>query len=274
MSFFDWLFNGNKRKNDLIPLEQWKDVLFKQVVFYRSLSEDDQLVFIQKADRFLATTRITGIKTEVREQDKILLAAGAIIPIFSFPNWEYHNLDEVLLFPEHFDFNYQIGSKDMAVFGMVGYGYLNGKMALSKKALHHGFKNEGDKRNTVIHEFIHLIDKADGEIDGVFSELQDPELIVPWLNLMDEKIQEIREGKSDIRTYGGSSRVEFLSVIGEYFFERPKLLEKKHPVLYEYLEMMFARDMAEMDFVKKKKKVEHYDPCPCGSGNKFRECCG
>jgi MtfA peptidase len=274
MSFFQWLIGGYKRKNDPISRDLWELTLRKNVSFYRSLDPESQLIFLNKAAHFLSTTRITGIKTEVSLEDKILIAAGAVIPIFAFPDWEYFNLDEVLLFPQHFNYDYQVGSTDMAVLGAVGYGYLEGKMVLSKKALHLGFDNTKDKRNTVIHEFIHLIDKADGEIDGVFSELPDQSLVIPWLNLMDEKIREIREGKSDIRPYGARSRIEFLAVSSEYFFERPGLLKKKHPILYSYLEQLFAQKMAEMDFVKKQKRPKHFEPCPCGSRQKFRECCG
>jgi len=49
---------------------------------------------------------------------------------------------------------------------MVGNGPLHGKMALSKPHLHLGFKNSRDKHNVGIHEFVHLIDMADGNCDG------------------------------------------------------------------------------------------------------------
>lgn len=50
---------------------------------------------------------------------------------------------------------------------MVGTGYLDGIIILSKQALRHGLKNESDKKNTAIHEFLHLIDKTGGTIDGI-----------------------------------------------------------------------------------------------------------
>ncbi|WP_262503045.1 zinc-dependent peptidase [Polaribacter glomeratus] len=34
--------------------------------------------------------------------------------------------------------------------------------------------------------------------------------------------------------------MEFLAVAGEYFFERPKLIKKKHPELYRMLETCFC----------------------------------
>ena len=112
-------------------------------------------------------------------------------------------------------------------------------MILSKPALHLGFDNSSDKKNTAIHEFIHLIDKADGAIDGVPALLLERPYVIPWLDLMNQKVEEIYERKSDINPYGGTNRQEFFAVVSEYFFERPRLLKKKHPELYKMLEEVF-----------------------------------
>ncbi|MDX2362668.1 MAG: zinc-dependent peptidase [Crocinitomicaceae bacterium] len=253
--------------------EEWRAILNKKIGYYRSLESSEQIRFEAAILRFLNTTKITGIKTNVTDEDYVLIGASAVIPIFAFPDWEYHNLDEVLLYPEHFDRNHTIGSKQMAILGMVGYGYMEGKMTLSKKSLHHGFTNDTDKQNTAIHEFIHLIDKMDGKVDGIMVYLKEKSYVLPWINLIDEKIKEIEESDIDIRKYGATSRQEFLAVISEYFFERPKLLRKNHPVLYEYLELMFNQPLADRKLVKKAKPTQHFEPCPCGSGKKFRECC-
>lgn len=254
-------------------LQSWKDLLNKQLPFYRSLSPEEKADFEKRVLRFLNTTKITGIKTTVEDNDRVLIGASAIVPIWAFPAWEYHNLNEVLLYPKHFDENHNIGSKSRAILGMVGYGYMEGKMLLSKYSLWHGFKNQTDKQNTAIHEFVHLLDKADGSIDGVLGTIHELDMTLPWITLMEEKIKEIRENKSDIRAYGGTNHEEFLAVTSEYFFERPKLLAKKHPVLYEYMEMMFGQKLADKKLVAKAKVTQHWDPCPCESGKKFRNCC-
>lgn len=267
-------FKRKSRQKTIAPFpEEWSSELESQVSFYRNLSNDQRTTFEERMMLFLSTTRITGIKTKVEQQDRLLLAASAIIPIFAFPNWYYHNLNEVLLYPEHFDDDFTIGSHSKAILGMVGYGYMDGKMIISKKSLRHGFSNETDKSNTAIHEFIHLIDKADGYIDGVLPTLKANQNVVPWIHLMNEKIEEIRSGKSDIRAYGATNEAEFLSVAGEYFFERPKLLEQKHPVLYEYMEIIFGQQLTDRSLRKKAKVTQHWDPCPCDSGKKFRKCC-
>jgi Mlc titration factor MtfA (ptsG expression regulator) len=253
----------------------WKEFLLKHVSFYRSLEDSERERFEKSVLRFIQTTKITGIKTEVGDEERLLIGASAVIPIFSFPNWEYHNLEEVLLYPAHFDFNHNIGQRvtDSAILGLIGYGYMEGKMILSKKALHLGFSNETDKQNTAIHEFVHLIDKMDGAVDGIMVYLKDKSYLLPWLNLIDDKIEEILEGNTDIRPYGATNRAEFLAVASEYFFERPKMLKRNHPELYKYLEMMFNQPLADKKLVERAKPTRHFDPCPCGSGLKYRECC-
>jgi MtfA peptidase len=53
---------------------------------------------------------------------------------------------------------------------------------------------------------------------------------------------QIAKGKSDIDNYAFTNKAEFFAVVSEYFFERPELLEEKHPELYKMLAEMFEID--------------------------------
>ena len=87
-------------------------------------------------------------------------------------------------------------------------------------------------------------------------------------------MDKIIEGKSDINPYGTTNEAEFFSVVSEYFFQRPKLLEKNHPELYELLAKVFNQDMAAKTLIKRKSEIGRNDPCFCGSGEKYKNCCG
>lgn len=252
----------------------WRIILTSHVAFYNALSEEEKSWFEFKIQEFLLNCRITGIETNVDTTDELLVASSAVIPIFEFRNWKYSNISEVLLYPSMFNEKFETEGSDRHILGMVGSGYMEGKMILSKPALIHGFKNESDKKNTAIHEFVHLIDKTDGIIDGVPSLLLEKQYTIPWIDLINKKIDEIFENKSDINPYGGTNRGEFFSVVSEYFFERPKLLAKKHPELYALLEQIFNQDMASKSLNKKKMRIGRNSPCPCNSGKKFKKCCG
>jgi Mlc titration factor MtfA (ptsG expression regulator) len=262
-----------KKPVDPFP-DEWQKILNLHVPLYTSLNVEEKVRFEYKIQEFLANCRIVGIKTDINDTDRLLIASSAIIPILSFPDWQY-NLSEVLVYPGAFDEKFDL-SENPNILGMVGSGYMEGKMILSKPAVYEGFKNETDKRNTAIHEFIHLIDKADGKIDGIPKVLMEKQYILPWLDLIHTKIDEIYQDKSDINPYGATNKAEFLAVLGEYFFERPKLLSQKHPELYKLLEEMFNQKMTKriQKINKSYKTTGRNDPCPCGSGLKFKKCCG
>jgi len=252
----------------------WRVILQERVVFYANLEKEEKLKFEYQVQAFLLNHKITGIKTTIETVDKLLVAASAVIPIFGFDEWQYLHLDEVLLYPGRFNTEFETTGPDRNILGMVGTGFMEGTMILSKPALHLGFNNESDKKNTAIHEFVHLMDKQDGAIDGVPDAILNRQYTLPWLDLMNLKIDGIYQNKTDINPYGGTNRAEFFSVTSEYFFERPKLLKQKHPQLYDLLQEVFNQDMAARDMKKRKLEIGRNSPCPCDSGRKFKKCCG
>jgi Mlc titration factor MtfA (ptsG expression regulator) len=264
----DWI----KPQSAIAPA--WKKILLEKVVFYNALSSEEQKHFEYRIQEFLLNHKVTGVKVDINTTDKVLVAASAIIPVFGIEHWRYHHLDEVLLYPQRFNHDFETSGDDRSILGMVGTGFMEGTMILSKPALHLGFSNESDKKNTAIHEFIHLIDKQDGEIDGVPDVLLTKQYTLPWLDLINQKIDLIYENKTDINPYGRTNRAEFFAVTSEYFFERPKLMEHKHPDLYRLLEEIYKHDMAERNMKKRRLEIGRNSPCPCDSGKKFKKCCG
>jgi len=230
-----------KKKAPLLQpaLTTEREILQKQVLFYQNLSAEEKVRFEDKLQKFLQRVRITGIHTTVADTDKIFVAAAAIIPIFAFKDWEYRNINEVLIYPGSFNEDYQLHGKDRDVSGMIGNGPLQNVMILSQDDLRNGFLNHADTANTAIHEFVHLVDKSDGDVDGVPASLLNHTYVIPWLRRIHEEMQEIRKGNSDINSYGATNDAEFLAVASEYFFEQPGLLKQKHPALYALLEKVF-----------------------------------
>jgi MtfA peptidase len=266
------------RKKPKAPTEfpaAWRKILDEHVLFYHNLPPGEKFRFEQDVIRFFSQVKISGVHTEIDITDKLLVAASATIPVFGFPEWDYTFLDEVLLYPAAFDRNYTINSREETITGMVGSGVMEGKMILSKPALHRGFTNSTDKQNVGVHEFIHLLDKEDGTVDGIPATLMNKQFSLPWLELIREKTAQIGEGDSDINPYGATHEREFLAVAGEYFFERPQLLRENHPELYALLCKAFNQDTATVLKVTERNRVEieRNDPCPCGSGMKFKKCC-
>ena len=220
----------------------WDELLAKHVQFYMELSPVEQKRFQKRMMVFLSEVNLDSVGFELEDLDKILIAASAVIPVFNFPEWHYTNLRTVLVYPEDFneDLSFADTDEKRHISGIVGNGRFEKQMILSRKALHYGFNLSSHKSNTGIHEFVHLIDKSDGITDGVPEQLIAKPYIIPWLKQIHQEMEAINDNKSDIRNYGGTNEAEFLAVASEYFFEQPKLMEKKHPELYEMLKKCFG----------------------------------
>ena len=218
----------------------FNDLLSKHVSFYRALDDEAKLRFADKIKEFLGYIRITGVDTQVDDLDRLLVASSAVIPIFGFPEWRYYNLRDVWLYADTFNAdNYSTKGKGRDVLGMVGEGPMQMLMVLSKPALRQGFEDQTGKENAGIHEFVHLLDKEDGAVDGLPEALLKRQYTLPWLQLMADNIAAIKAGQSDINIYGSKNKAEFFAVAAEYFFEQPKMLKEGHPELYELLTRIF-----------------------------------
>ena len=233
------LFYKRPRRKFVLPVG-YKNLLSGHVGFYRSLNDDEKIKFEEKLREFLGYVRISGVDTTAEDIDRLLVAASAIIPVFGFKDWKYNNLREVLLYPESFDKEeFLLRSNERNTLGMVGNGPMQRVMILSKPALHEGFTNEMGKENTGIHEFVHLLDKEDGDVDGLPETLLNRKYTTTWLDVVTENINAIHEGNSDINPYGATNKAEFFAVAAEYFFKRPDLFKKRHEALYNMMVQIF-----------------------------------
>ena len=267
---FRTLFTSKKQDSATVWQTSWSDFLLENVSFYRGLEEHERSVFHQRIWLFLETTAIEAGQFPVTDEDRLLVAASAIIPVWSFPKWHYFNLKGVYLLPAAFNAEFECGKADSVITGMVGTGPMAGKMALCKSALYQGFKNDKDKHNVGIHEFVHLIDMADGECDGYPERLKAFSFSIPWFELVGHKIRDIENRKSNIRDYGATNRAEFFAVASEYFFERPKMLKSRHPILFQSLSDLYQQEARE---IAGDIRIRKKGPCPCGSGKRYKRCC-
>ncbi len=254
----------------------WEGILRSKVSYFNALDAEQQERFRLLTKVFLDETRITGIRTDVDETTRVLVAASAIIPVFAFDDWEYSGLGEVLIYPSSFNDDY---STDEAVprdtLGMVGTGHLSGVMILSKPSLHTGFDIATDMHNVGIHEFAHLIDGADGAIDGLPPGVP-VEVARSWIEWVGKELGEPADHRSHVRPYAYTNEAEYFAVLVEYFFEAPEKLKQKNPDLYKMLSTMFRQDTATIfpNFVNHRaKRFGRNSPCPCDSGMKFKKCC-
>lgn len=240
ISFF--IFYKKPKRKISIPANSGK-ILNEHVSYYNKLNEKNKSRFEEKIKEFLSYVRIDGVDTTVEDLDRLLVAASAVIPIFGFEKWEYYNLRNVLLYPTSFNKDEFLASGyEKNTMGMIGNGPMQRVMILSKPALRNGFMNKDSTGNTGIHEFVHLLDKEDGEVDGLPEALLNRKHNSKWIELINSNIEMISQQNSDINSYGASNKAEFFAVVSEYFFNQPELFKEKHEELYGLMCLIFNQD--------------------------------
>jgi MtfA peptidase len=222
--------------------EKWKKILEDRVMFYRKLSSDEKERFYRSVCDFIRNVRISAVKgVAIDNTDRLLVASSAVIPVFSFPGWEYVNIGEVLIYDGMVQTRQKEEENKKNILGQVRPFQSKHLVLFSKQSLQNGFGSSGDRSNVGFHEFAHIIDQADGDIDGLPKAFMPADLIKPWSELMYKELACIRRGKSDINPYGLTNEAEFFAVVCEYFFENPGKFEQEHPELYALLARTFRK---------------------------------
>jgi Mlc titration factor MtfA (ptsG expression regulator) len=231
-----------RRRAIALPFPKvWRELLEARYDHYDRLPPELRPRFEDDLRIFLSEARITGIEVEATEELKVLVAASAVTLSLGWPDYEWDQLSEVLLYPQDFDRDYTFEKDDRA-----GETHPWGTVILSVPALRESFQDPDDAYHVGIHEFAHLLDVDQTHFDGIpvgLSAGRSRE----WRAVMEKEMERLRRGKSALDPYGGDDPVEFLAVAVEAFFEIPLLLRKRHREVYAILSEYFGQDPAAWD---------------------------
>jgi Mlc titration factor MtfA (ptsG expression regulator) len=200
----------------------------------RARFEDDLRIF-------LVEKRITGVDTEATDERKLLVAASAVTLSLGWPDYEWDQVTEVLLYPQDFDRDYTFDKSELA-----GQAHPWGTVILSVPALLESFEDPDDAYHVGLHEFAHLLDVDQSQFDGIPVGL-DAARRREWVDVREKEMERLRKGRSVIDPYGAEDPVEFLAVAVEAFFEAPLALRKRHREVYAILSDYFRQDPAAWD---------------------------
>ncbi len=217
------------------------EILNKWVSFYDELSPEDKELYEADIQVFLDEHHIVGVDdVTVTREVELLVAASAIRLIFRRPQWEYRDFGDILIYPGSFStdgtYSTNIRNGERAAAGMV---HSIGSVILSLPHLYRSFEHKHDGFNVGYHEFAHVLDGF--RPNGIPDELS-MGATGRWCEIMRKEFEKVHKGKSVLRQYAGTNEAEFFAVAVEVFFEKPELLEKKAPEVYEQLVEFFRQD--------------------------------
>lgn len=223
----------------------WRELLAERYDHYARLPGELRPRFEADLRFFVVEKRVTGVGVETTDELRLLVAASAVTLSLGWPDYEWDQLTEVLLYPQDFDRDY--GFEDQTDDAeLAGEAHPWGTVILSVPALLQSFEDPDDTYHVGIHEFAHLLDVDQTHFDGIPPGL-DTQREREWVSLMQREMSRLRRRKSVLDPYGADDPVEFLAVSIEAFFEAPVALRKRHRELYSILSEYFRQDPAAWD---------------------------
>jgi Mlc titration factor MtfA (ptsG expression regulator) len=221
--------------------EPWRIVLREWCDHYNRLPDDLRARFENDVRILLSEKPITGVGVEVIDELRLLVAASAATLSLGWPDYDWEQLNEVLLYPDDFDRDYEFGEDDLS-----GEAHPWGTVILSVPALCQSYRDPDDAYHVGFHEFAHLLDLEQTHFDGIPLGLDDA-AARRWVEIREREIPKMLRGDSLLDEYGARDPVEFLGVAVEAFFETALVLRRDHGELYELLAAYFRQDPAAWD---------------------------
>lgn len=234
---------------------RWRQFLLESYDHYERMDAAWRLRFEDDVRIFAAEKRITGIEVEVTDELRLLVAASAVTLSIGWPEYEWDQLTEVLLYPDDFDRDYAFGGDELS-----GQTHPEGTVILSAPSLEESFEYPDDAFHVGIHEFAHLLDLDQSHFGGIPAGLVGASAR-EWTLVAEREMERLRnEGEPGKRRrrrrpdshsafdpYGEEDPVEFLAVAVEAFFEIPQRVRRQHADVYRLLSSYFGQDPAAWD---------------------------
>lgn len=233
-----------QRRRALLALParaDWRAFLLEHFDHYARLPAALRARFDDDLRLFLSEARITGVQAELDESLRLLVAASAVTLSLGWPDYEWDQLAEVLVYPQDFDRDYSFEDDELA-----GQTHPWGTVILSAPALRASFEDPDDGYHVGLHEFAHLLDVDGTRFDGLPPGLDDGQTRA-WVSVVARELERLRKGRSVLDPYGAEDEVEFMAVAVETFFEAPLALRQRHAELYGLLSGYFRQDPAAWD---------------------------
>jgi Mlc titration factor MtfA (ptsG expression regulator) len=238
------LGRGAARRRAALALpfpERWRAFLLERCDHFERLDPSWRARFEDDVRIFLAEKRITGIGVDATDEIRLLVAASAVTLSVGWPDYDWDQLTEVLLYPDDFDRDYAFGGHER-----VGEAHPWGTVILSVPALLESFEVPDDAYHVGVHEFAHLLDVDQTHFDGIPVGLRG-ERAREWVAVAEKEMERLLRGRSAFDDYGAHDPVEFLAVAVEAFFEIPQVVRRRHREVYALLSSYFGQDPAAWD---------------------------
>jgi Mlc titration factor MtfA (ptsG expression regulator) len=244
----------NRLRTAVFPSE-WLQILAENSPFYACLPDVDRVELHWLIQVFLDEKHFEGCGGQVlTDEVKVTIAAQACLLVLHRKTDIYPKLNTVLVYPSaYLAKDAALGGKLILLGGeqvRLGESWTNGIVILSWDEVRRDGSDTQDGRNLVFHEFAHQLDWENGAVDGTPS-LDQPSRYRTWVRVLSAEYERLKRDSWSGRPtvldeYGATDHAEFFAVATESFFEKPRVLEKRHPELYAELRSFYGQDPARL----------------------------
>jgi Mlc titration factor MtfA (ptsG expression regulator) len=230
---------------------KYKKILF-EIPLYNFLNEMDKRKIEYLILVFINEKEFIGIyDLRINNRIKITISFYACLLILHKDNIDYYqNLSTILVYPYEFIVEEKMSYNDIYSSHL---SVLEGQSTIDTVIISwHNAKKEAyhlSKNSVLLHEFAHQIDFFDGIADGIPFMREDK--YSEWIKVIYSEYDKLKNrnvkgryfGKYNfIGEYASTNKAEFFAVITERFFEKPKILKRKFPDIYEELKKFYEID--------------------------------
>jgi len=249
-----WVLGGNKylikrrRKcaEKTFP-EEWNKILKDNIKLYSYLPDDLKEQLRCKISVFIDEKIFEGCNNlEINDEIKVTIAAQACILLLNRKTKIYPKCTSILVYPKTLAFiqDTQEGHFVTEEKGeMLGESWLDGPVVLTWDSVMHGAEHISDGQNVVFHEFAHQLDQEDGRAEG-YPVLGEHSHYLTWARHLGAGYKRLKKKlkrgeKTFLGEYAAMNPAEYFAVATEVFFEKPKLLKEKLPMIYQELKKFY-----------------------------------
>lgn len=231
-----------------LPTAEWEHALATLPVL-SGLSADEQQRLYRLTVLFLHAKTLEPVRDlQLTQQDRLLIGVHACLPILELGLDWYSGWSAVVVYPEDF-LGTHAQSDDAGVVRheqmlQSGESWQRGPVIVSLADVHSA--GHGNAGNVVIHEMAHKLDMLNGAANGC-PPLHKGMRIQDWTTAFQAAFDDLEHRvdshiRHSIDAYASESPAECFAVFSEYFFERPALLQKEYPAVYDQMRQFYRRD--------------------------------
>ncbi|MEM8680966.1 MAG: M90 family metallopeptidase [Pseudomonadota bacterium] len=240
----------NRRRNRIKQTPwpaEWDEILARNNAYFPKLSSAEQDKLRAAAQIMIAEKNWEAHQGQViSDEVQVTIAGTAALLLLGVDDFYFDTVRTIIIFPRPMRRQSQDGMIVGREHHNSGEAWQSGQIVFSWRDVLRDARHHFSGYNVVIHEFAHSLDGLDGEMGGdlMFGDAQTTK---QWDEVSLAEYESLRTSARHrqptlLDHYGATNRAEFFAVSSETFFERPGMLQQRHPELFKLLKEYYQLD--------------------------------